>query len=302
MSFDGSGVFNRPVSAYVFDTVISETDMNTEMDGIATGLSNCITKDGQQTVTATIPMNSNKFSGLSNGSAAGDSANLGQIQAEAYIWCGTMTGTADAGVLSPSPAITAYAAGQRFAWLASANSNTGAMTVAISGLSTIAVQNDGAALVAADHVANKLYIGILDTTGTIQIQRIVALSLVPSDIGVTVQAYDADTLFADTADVLTAGFATTPYSAGTKSSGTYTPDEANGNFQYAVNGGAHTLAPPTNNSNIIVQYTNNASAGAITTSGFTKVTGSFTTTDGDDFFAYITKNNGFSLLQIVALQ
>lgn len=121
-------------------------------------------------------------------------------------------------------------------------------------------------------------------------------------IGTDVAAYNADALFADVADVLTAGFAATPYNAGTKSTGTYTPDEANGNFQYAVNGGAHTLAPPTNNCTMVIQYTNNASAGAITTSGFTKVEGSFTTANGDDFFAYITKHNGFSLLQIVALQ
>ena len=56
-------------------------------------------------------------------------------------------------------------------------------------------------------------------------------------IGTDVAAYNADALFADVADVLTAGFAATPYNAGTKSTGTYTPDEANGNFQYAVNGG-----------------------------------------------------------------
>lgn len=98
------------------------------------------------------------------------------------------------------------------------------------------------------------------------------------------------------------GFSGTPYNAGTKSSGTFTPDEANGNLQYAVNGGAHTLAPPTNNTSIVVQYTNNASAGAITTSGFTKVTGLFTTTNGDDFMCYITKLNGFSHLHIQALQ
>ena len=103
-------------------------------------------------------------------------------------------------------------------------------------------------------------------------------------------------------DTLTAGYSGTPYNAGTKSSGTFTPDEANGNLQYAVNGGAHTLAPPTNNCTIIVQYTNNGSAGAVTTSGFSKVSGSFTTTNGDDFFCYITKNNGFSHLNIVALQ
>lgn len=127
--------------------------------------------------------------------------------------------------------------------------------------------------------------------------------LKPGDIGSTVQGYDADTLKADTADVLTAGFAGTPYNAGTQSSGTFTPDEANGNLQYAANGGAHTLAPPTNNTTIIVQYTNNGSAGTVTTSGFTAVTGdTITTTDGHDFLFFITKLNGFSHLNVVALQ
>lgn len=122
-------------------------------------------------------------------------------------------------------------------------------------------------------------------------------------IGTDVQAYDADTLKADTADVLTAGYASTPYNAGTKSTGTYTPDEANGNLQYAVNGGVHTLAPPTNNCTLIIQYTNNASAGAITTSGFTIVDGdTLTTTNGDDFFLQIIKCNGFSSLTVKALQ
>ena len=113
------------------------------------------------------------------------------------------------------------------------------------------------------------------------------------------EAADADILKADTADILTAGFAHTPGSDGTKSSGTYTPDEAGGNMKYIVNGGAFTLAPPTNNCTIIVQITNNASAGTITTSGFSGVSGdSFTTTDGDDFICSIIKINGFSTLTV----
>jgi len=122
-------------------------------------------------------------------------------------------------------------------------------------------------------------------------------------IGSDVQAYDADTLKADTADVLTVGYAVTDYDAGTKSSGTYTPDEANGNVQKFINGGAHTLAPPTNSCTLVLQQTNNASAGTITTSGFTLVDGDdFTTTDGHDFFLYITKASTFSLLSVKALQ
>jgi len=99
------------------------------------------------------------------------------------------------------------------------------------------------------------------------------------------------------------GYSATPYNAGTKSSGTFTPSETNGNFQYCVNGGAFTLAPPTNNCTLILQITNNGSAGAITTSGFTKVSGSPpTTTNGDDFLAFVTKINGFSHLSWQELQ
>ena len=99
------------------------------------------------------------------------------------------------------------------------------------------------------------------------------------------------------------GASATPFDAGTKTSGTFTPDEANANFQHVINGGAHTLAPPTNNCTLVIQYTNNGSAGTITVSGFTLVDGDdATTTNGDDFFYYITKLNGFSLLTVKALQ
>ena len=116
------------------------------------------------------------------------------------------------------------------------------------------------------------------------------------------EAADADILKADTTDTLTVGYNVTDYSVGTKSTGTYTPDPALGNQQYAVNGGAHTLAPPASSCTMVIQYTNNGSAGTITTSGFTKVDGAFTTTNGHDFMCFITRVNGFSYLSIVELQ
>lgn len=101
---------------------------------------------------------------------------------------------------------------------------------------------------------------------------------------------------------LAGGFAATPFNAGTKSSGTYTPLFSDGNFQYATNNGAHTLAPPATNCNLVILYTNGASAGAITTSGFTRVLGAPTQTNGHLFFAYITRINSTSVLMWVALQ
>lgn len=123
-----------------------------------------------------------------------------------------------------------------------------------------------------------------------------------ADVTVTLPA-KTGTVLTTAGETLSAGFDATSFNAGTKSSGTYTPAASDGNFQHAVNGGAHTLAPPTSSCCIVIQYTNNASAGAITTSGFTMVTGdSFTTTDGHDFLCHITRCNGFHHLHVTALQ
>ena len=172
MARNGSGSYVNPYPNFVAGTVISSDQVDANNSDIATALTQSIAVDGQSVVTANIPMANKKFTGLAVGSASTDSATLGQVQASAYIWCGTMAGGADAGTLSPTPAITAYAAGQRFFWKASTNANTGAMTVAISGLSTIAMQKDRAALAAGDHVASDIYMGILDTTSTMQIMKI----------------------------------------------------------------------------------------------------------------------------------
>ena len=105
-----------------------------------------------------------------------------------------------------------------------------------------------------------------------------------------------------TGQVLTGGVIPTPDDLGTQTSGTLTLNPGNGPLQRYINNGAHTLAPGSNNGSLLLQVTNGASAGAVTTSGFTKVVGSFTTTNGDDFMCSVVVNNGFSLLTIQALQ
>ena len=99
------------------------------------------------------------------------------------------------------------------------------------------------------------------------------------------------------------GFSATTFDLGTNASGTETLDESNGNFQKGVNGGAHTLAPQSNDSTIVVQYSNNASAGTLTVSGYDSVTGdSLTTTNGHDFLLYSCVIGSFQNLNVVALQ
>lgn len=91
---------------------------------------------------------------------------------------------------------------------------------------------------------------------------------------------------------------------GEKTTGTVTLSFADGPIQRYTNGGAHTLAAPSSGEgSILVEITNNASAGAITTSGFDKETGdSFDTTNGNVFRCNVSRINGKELLQIVAMQ
>ena len=172
MARNGSGTYSNPYPNFISGTVISSSQVDSNNSDIATALTQSIAVDGQSVVTGDIPLATHKFTAMKVGTAATDSLSLGQAQAEAFVWCGTAGGSADAITLSPSPAITAYAAGQRFVWMASGNTNTGATTVAISGLGTIALQDNGAALTAGQHAASKMFMGILNTTSTVQIMQV----------------------------------------------------------------------------------------------------------------------------------
>lgn len=81
MSFNGSGVFqiNTSGQPVVANTLIDATVFNALTADLATGLSTCITKDGQTVVTNDITLSSHKLIGLTAGTAATHAVNLGQI-------------------------------------------------------------------------------------------------------------------------------------------------------------------------------------------------------------------------------
>ncbi len=117
------------------------------------------------------------------------------------------------------------------------------------------------------------------------------------------EAADADILKKDVSATLTVGYKSTSYNAGTITSGTLTPAVANGNLQHYTNNGAHTLAPYADATTMIIDVTNGASAGVITTSGFNKTTGDTrTSTNGHKFRLFISVANGGSHIHTQALQ
>jgi hypothetical protein len=91
MAFNGSGTYNLPAgNPVVTGTTISSSTTNTTNSDIATALTNCITRDGQSTPSANLPMNAKKLTGLAAGTSAGDSVRYEQVL---LLAGGTMTGS-----------------------------------------------------------------------------------------------------------------------------------------------------------------------------------------------------------------
>jgi hypothetical protein len=203
--------------------------------------------------------------------------------------------------------------------LAVADGGTGASTAADArtnlGLGTMATQASSSVTITGGSVTGITDIAIADggTGASTAAQALINLGLTATAAelnysdGVTsnIQTQLNSRVTSDADDTLTGGYTTTADNDGTISSGTYTPTPSGGNMKRIVNGGAFTLAAPSaaGDYTLVVQITNSASAGTITLSGFNRTAGSpFTTTSGHDFFVYITKCNGFTFANVVALQ
>jgi len=163
MSFNGSGTFqiNTAGQPVVAGTVITATAFNALTADLATGLSTCVTKDGQTTVTANLPMGGNKLTGLGAGTLGTDSARLSQVQGGVASLLGvsgidTITGSA-------SPQLTAYVTGQMF-WFVAAGTNTGAATLNIDSLGAKNITRGTAALAAGDIISGSIALVVYDGT------------------------------------------------------------------------------------------------------------------------------------------
>ena len=166
MAFDGNGTFVR-IYNWATDKAngikIRADRMDAETDGIATGLSTCITKDGQTTVTANLPMATFKHTGVGAASTRTDYGRASQLQDNDLTYF-TTGGTINAYTLTPSPAITALAAGQE--WLIKIHAACAAApTLAVSGLTAATiVYADGTAIAASELALNGQYLVRYDGT------------------------------------------------------------------------------------------------------------------------------------------
>jgi hypothetical protein len=174
---NGTGTYSLPSgNPVVTNTTISSTTHNNTNNDIATALTQSLAYDGQTVPIANLPMATYRHTGVGNAVARTDYAAAGQVQDGSFNWCGTAGGTANALTLTPTVAISAYAAGQRFIFKAGASPNTSTTTVAISGLAAQAVQVNGSACAGGEILANSYYEIVFNSTTTCQLNRLSGIS------------------------------------------------------------------------------------------------------------------------------
>jgi hypothetical protein len=153
MPYNGSGVYSL---VYDWNTdaangikIRSDRMMNQETD-IAQGLTNCVTKDGQSTPSANLPMGGYKHTNVLNGANRNDYAALGQVQDGKINWVAA-SGTADAITAFYNPSITTLVDGQEFYVRASGANTITAPTFSPDGLTArTIVKYGGQALAVGD--------------------------------------------------------------------------------------------------------------------------------------------------------
>jgi len=95
MPFNGSGTFTKAVdwATEAASPPVAISNLDTSEQDIADGLSNCITKDGQTTITAHIPFNDKRITQLADATAATDALNRQSGDARYALASTTLSGT-----------------------------------------------------------------------------------------------------------------------------------------------------------------------------------------------------------------
>lgn len=166
MSRNGSGSYSAtvPGGAYpaVAGTTVEATKFNTLISDMATALTQSIATDGQSTISANIPMNSHKFTGMTDGSADTDSATYKQIKeaARGKIHSITATVASNALTVTLNPTVLDF----RSATITSGTVNTRTVSAAIS-----VVAPSGADLGLIANQTTRIIVFAIDNAGTVEL-------------------------------------------------------------------------------------------------------------------------------------
>lgn len=145
MGYSGGGDYTLPAGALVADgTSIDAADLNTPLQDIETSLNLALLRDGRVAMSGNLAMGSNKLTGLTDGSAATDSATLKQVQNGIVSHATSVAGTADAIQVSFSPATTTWTSKELIRWTSGGANTVTAPTISKDAGSTTKTIKKGA--------------------------------------------------------------------------------------------------------------------------------------------------------------
>jgi hypothetical protein len=133
---------------------IISTDHDTHDQDVADGINTALCKDGGNTATANIPMGGFTFTNIAAATARTMPARMSDVQDSKATYYPTVGGTADViTITGASTAITAYAAGQTFQFIAAAT-NTTTATINVDSVGAKSITGAAAATLQAGQIAS----------------------------------------------------------------------------------------------------------------------------------------------------
>jgi hypothetical protein len=200
---------------------------DTHDQDIADGVNSTLEKSGSNAATGNLDIGSNRVTTMADGTAKQDAATLNQIVSNGPAYAAD-TGTANTAVVALSPAITAYAAGQRVTFKSNAAS-TGATTLNVNalGAKTIKKQNDQD-IASGDIESGSIVTAVYDGTNFQMTSQLAsAASTAPGGSDTQVQ-YNSSSAFAGSANLTFDGSTLTVTGAadvsGVATAATFEPD------------------------------------------------------------------------------
>lgn len=134
-------------------------------DDFATGINQCLNKDGSNAATGPFNAGGFKLTNIIAGTVRTDGVPVGQLQDGGILWGGTSGGSANAQTITLSPTLTAYVAGQTFRFKAGFT-NSGNTTLNVNGIGAVALLSSatGGQIAPGQLVANLVFEVIYDGT------------------------------------------------------------------------------------------------------------------------------------------
>lgn len=144
MAWNGAGTFTRTNGTYSGANVwasdqgagqnITASRFDTHDQDIATGINNCLTKDGQNGATANLSLGGYRYLNAGLAAARTDLSRADQLQDDTLNWGGTSGGAGGAYTITLTPAPAALTTGMRIAFLTNHTAAVAGATVNVNGL------------------------------------------------------------------------------------------------------------------------------------------------------------------------